>query len=190
MVGKYWQNINGYEGRETCATCNKTELMSHILTQCKEKHTQLIWDLAKNLWPHRNILWPKINMGTILGCGCFNLYPERRRRGNQQRNKKTTHQGQTRLFQIILSKSAYLIWVLRCERVIQEKQLSDREIQARWYQAINERLTINKVTVTKIKRNEKFTRTVTETWEMALKKEKEIPVNWMQISEVLVGRTV
>jgi len=42
----------------------------------------------------------------------------------------------------------------------------------------------------KIKQNKKFTRTVTETWERALKKEKEIPVNWMQISEVLVGRTV
>jgi len=190
MVGKYWRNIDGYEGRETCTTCNETESMSHILTQCKEKHTQLIWDLAKNLWPHQNIPWPEIDMGTILGCSCFNLCPERQRRGNQRRNKKTTHQGQTRLFQIILSKSAYLIWVLRCERVIQEKQLSDGEIRARWYRAINKRLTINKVTATKIKRNEKFTRTVTETWEMALKKEKEIPVNWMQISEVLVGRTV
>jgi len=52
MVGKYWRNIDGYEGRETCATCNETESMSHILMQCKEKHTQLIWDLAKNLWPH------------------------------------------------------------------------------------------------------------------------------------------
>jgi len=39
-----------------------------------------------------------------------------------------THQGQTRLFQIILSESTYLIWVLRCERVIQEKQLSNGEI--------------------------------------------------------------
>jgi len=46
------------------------------------------------------------------------------------------------------------------------------------------------VTATKIKQNEKFTRTVIETWEMTLKKEKEILVNWMQISEVLVGRTV
>jgi len=68
--------------------------------------------------------------------------------------------------------------------------LSEREIRARWYRAINERLTIDKVTATKIKRNHKFTRTVIATWEPALKKEKEIPVNWIQRDEVLVGRTV
>jgi len=83
-----------------------------------------------------------------------------------------------------------LIWVLRCKRVTQEKQLSEGEIQARWYQAINKRLTINKVTTMKIKQNEKFTRTVMETQEMALRKEREVLVNWIQISEVLVGRTV
>jgi len=83
-----------------------------------------------------------------------------------------------------------LIWVLRCEKVIQEKGFSEREIRVRWYRAINERLTIDKVTVTKIKRNHKFTRTVIATWELALKKEKEIPANWIQCGEVLVGRTV
>ena len=103
-------NIDGYEERETCATCNETESMSHILTQCKEKHTQLIWELAKTLWPHQNIPWPEVNMGTILGCGCINLRPGRLRRNNQRQNKKITHRGPTRLSQIILSKSAYLIW--------------------------------------------------------------------------------
>jgi len=190
MIGKYWRHIDGYEERETCATCNETESMSHILTQCKEKHTQLIWELAKTLWPHRNIPWPEVNMGTILGCGCINLCPGRLRRNNQRQNKKITHRGPTRLSQIILSESAYLIWVLRCEKVIQEKLLSEREIRARWYHAINERLTIDKVTATKIKRNHEFMRTVIATWEPALKKEKEIPVNWIQRDEVLVGRTV
>ena len=189
MIGKYWRHIDGYEEREFCGTCNETESMDHILTQCKEKHTQLIWDLAKNLWPYRNIPWPEIDMGTILGCGCINLRTERQRRDNQQRNEKTTRRGPTRLFQIILSESAYLIWVLRCERVIQEKTIHEGEIQARWYRAINERLTIDKVTATKIKRNGNFTRTVVETWETALKKDGEIPANWMHVSEVLVGRT-
>jgi len=56
--------------------------------------------------------------------------------------------------------------------------------------SVGKQLTINKVTVTKIKQNDKFTRTVIATWELALKKEKEIPVNWIQHDEVLVGRTV
>jgi len=86
-------------------------------------------------------------------------------------------------------ESAYLIWVLRCERVIQEKTLSDREIRARWRHAINERLTIDKVTTTKIIRTDKFMKLVEMTWEPALRKEGEIPANWMKDREVLVGRT-
>jgi hypothetical protein len=54
---------------------------------------------------------------------------------------------------------------------------------------INKRLTIDTVTATKIRRTSIFTNLVEETWELALKKTMEIPVNWMQCSEVLVGRT-
>jgi len=38
LVGKYWRNINGFEGREICTMCNKTESMSHILTECNERN--------------------------------------------------------------------------------------------------------------------------------------------------------
>jgi len=60
---------------------------------------------------------------------------------------------------------------------------------------INDRLTINKLTTTKIKRNKqthkvnKVMKLVERTWEPALRKEKEIPENWMHCCEVLVGRT-
>ena len=100
------------------------------------------------------------------------------------------HQGPTRLFHILLTESAYLIWTLRCEQVIQEKDLADGEIRTRWYRAINERLTIDKVTATKIKRSDNYTKLIEDTWELALRKEKETPVNWMHCREVLVGRTI
>jgi len=132
LVGRYWSHIDGYKERERCMTCNEMELMSHILTRCKEKNTQTIWCLAKALWPHNNIPWPEVTLGTILGCGNISPHPYRPERNNRRRQQKTTHQGPTWLLQIILSESAYLIWVLRCERVIQEKTLSDREIRARW----------------------------------------------------------
>ena len=189
LVGKYWRNINGYEGREWCTTCNDTESMSHILTQCRETNTHVIWRLAMDLWPHRNIPWPEITLGTILGCGCINLRQGRARGSNQRQTRRTTAQGPSQLFQILVSESAYLIWVLRCERVIQEKPLSVEEIRARWYRTINERLTIDKVTATKIIRTNQFKKLVEETWELALKKKMEIPANWMACSEVLVGRT-
>ena len=186
MIGKYWRNINGYEDRETCATCNETESMSHILTQCREQNTQVVWQLAKNLWPHRNIPWPEITLGTILGSGCITLQPDRRGRNNRRRHRKAC-QGPTRLLQIIVSESAYLIWVLRCERVIQDKALHEGEIRARWHRAINERLTIDKVTATKIKRTHQFTKLIEETWEPALRKITELPANWIQCREVLVS---
>ena len=83
-----------------------------------------------------------------------------------------------------------MIWTLRCERVIQEKGLSDGEIRARWHRAINERLTIDKVTATKIRCSDKFTKLIEETWGPILRKERELPENWMYCREVLVGRTV
>ena len=84
---------------------------------------------------------------------------------------------------------AYLIWDLRCERVIQGKPLSEEEIITRWYHAINEQLTIDKVTAMKIKRNSAFMKLTEETWGPALRKEKELQANWIHSSEVLVGRT-
>jgi hypothetical protein len=84
-------------------------------------------------------------------------------------------------------------WVLRCERVIQEKQHTENEIKKRWLRAINERLTIDKITATKVKRNDGFTTVTTlvvETWEQALNKEGGLPLNWLTNREVLVGRTV
>jgi len=188
LIGKYWRNIEGYKEWETCASCNETESMSHIQTQCREKNIQIIWRLARNLWPHRNIPWPEITLGTILGCSRINLQSDRPRGHNPQHQKKITHQGLTRLLQTLLSESVYLIWVLRCERVIQEKPLSEGEIRTRWYHAINKRLTINKVTATIIKRNNNFTKLIKETWGPILSKEKET-ANWLQSSEVLVGRT-
>jgi ribonuclease HI len=89
LIRKYWRNINGYEERETCATCNETELMSHILTECREQYTQTVWRLAKNLWLHRNMAWPEITLGTILGCGCIHLQPER----TKEEQPATTEQG-------------------------------------------------------------------------------------------------
>ena len=172
LVRKYWGNINGCEDREICTTCNETETMSHILIHCKERNTQLIWTLVKTLWPHQNIPRPEIMLGTILGCGNITLQLEWMRINNQWRQWKMMHQGLTQLFQILLLELAYLIWVLRCERVIQEKLLTKGEIKARWYCAINDRLTIDKVTATKIIRTKRFTQLIEGTWEPALLRSK------------------
>ena len=43
---------------------------------------------------------------------------------NGEDNRETrTGAGAARLLQILLTKSAHLIWVLRCEHIIQEKPI-------------------------------------------------------------------
>jgi hypothetical protein len=94
----------------------------------------------------------------------------------------------SRLATILISEAAHLIWVLRCERVIGGKQHSDDVVSTRWKNAINTRLTCDKIIATKIKRENKFTNLVINTWETLLKKEGPIPHNWINHREVLVGR--
>ena len=100
---------------------------------CRSPPVRQIWSLARRTWPHRNIPWLEINLGTILGCG--RLSTTHTANVNNQirdRNNKTHLKGTSHLLQILISESAYLIWVLRCERVIQEKLHNNQEIKSRW----------------------------------------------------------
>jgi hypothetical protein len=83
-IGSYWQ---------------------HILILCRATPCNLIWSLAKDLWPHAQHLWPETTLGIILGCGAITL-PALEHREN--------------LLQILMSEAAHLIWVMRCERVIRD----------------------------------------------------------------------
>lgn len=190
MVGEYWRKIRGCEDRGTCTTCDTTESMNHILTECNAPPTCLIWRHAQNLWPYSNIRWPEISIGTIIRCGSIHLQMNNRPLNDNQLNTERIKQGPTRLLQILISEAAHLIWAMRCERVIQGKSHNANEIKEQWLHTINERLTIDKIQVTTIKRNEGFTKLVVKTWEQALEKECELLINWINNSEVLVGRTL
>ena len=95
--------------------------------------------------------------------------------------------GAARLLQILISESAHLIWVLRCERVIQDRPHSAGEIRLRWLRSINARLTDDKILATMIKRDEKTAQKVKNTWEHVLKKQGDLPNDWIDSPEVLVG---
>ena len=128
--------------------------MEHILTICEERPRQIIWQMAREIWPNETYEWPNISLGLILGCGSITAPRENAHPNEHQReqDRRTHHaKGLTRLMQIIITEAAHLIWVLRCKRVIQGEIHSDREIKSRWLRAINARLTDNKITATKIK---------------------------------------
>ena len=103
-------------------------------------------------------------------------------------------QGKNRLYRIIMSESAFLIWKLRCERRISneddpEKLHSETEIHNRWVAAINSRLNLDKLMTNHKKYGKKALkeRAVVQTWTKTLYDEKNLLDNWLQQSGVLVG---
>jgi ribonuclease HI len=131
MIGDKWTNIQGYKERSQCASCRTTENMSHILLTCNAPPVNRIWDLARQLWPHENLKWPDISYGTIIGCTCISAQEDPQ--NARDRSEWTTYdqRGATCLLQITISEAAHLIWVLRCERVIQERVHTNDEITSR-----------------------------------------------------------
>lgn len=169
-----------------CPTCQVPETMEHILTECRERARTIIWDIARHAWPYNAQQWPEISIGILLGGGCIALpNPPRPDQNHGTRNPR--QRGKTRLLQILITESAYLIWVLRCERTIQEKVHNDEEIKRRWLRVINKRLTDDKIIATRIKKTKKSLHQVRDTWEDVLSKQGDIPNMWIYNREVLVG---
>jgi hypothetical protein len=191
MIGSFWTNIPGYKTRGQCSRCLTTESMEHILIGCTAEPVNTIWPLARAKWPHSPELWPDINLGTILGCGSLTIPKNNNDNNNCNQNEgRTNNRGKNRLLQIMISESAHLIWVLRCNRVINDRSHTVTEIRSRWIKAINTRLTEDKVIATKIKRDKTSIRLVRQTWEDILKKDTNTPLphDWVHNRVVLVGR--
>jgi hypothetical protein len=156
--------------------------MDHILTSCCHPARQQIWDLATLTWPYGEQTWPPLNLGTALGCGLLQLTPEPHET-NQRPPYKT--RSATRLLQILWSEATHLIWVLRCERVIQGTQHTHEDIRKRWKGQLNKRLTEDKITAIKIIRTKNAKRKTRDTWEDALRKQNpNLDPEWITRDEV------
>jgi hypothetical protein len=94
--------------------------------------------------------------------------------------------GKLRLMRILISESAYLIWTLRCERVIQDNPHTPQSIKMRWNNRIDARIDIDR-RLAKLKRNPAQITKVNHTWQPLLKNTHDLPPNWVTNLEVLVG---
>lgn len=185
-IGEYWSRIPNYDQRSKCALCGEEETMEHILVDCDASQaSKIIWNLARQLWLKREKKWPKITIGTILGANLVKFV---------NKSGKTT-EGKGRLFKILLTESAHLIWKLRCERTIkfggdEEKYHTDCEIHNRWLNTINSRLKFDGKIMTDTSRFKKYVikeSTVLKTWSGVLRNEDNLPDNWIHQTGVLVG---
>ena len=141
------------------------------LESSKTTMAQEAWELA---WP------PKHRY--ITGCGLANF--------KSQEGK--TLQDINQLYQILTSKSAHLIWKLRCKRISDDKPENEwpkeTKIHNQWLAIINTRLILDRAT-TSNKYSKKATKqkVVLDTWKNVLKNEKDLPQNWLKTPGVLVG---
>ena len=179
--------IPGYEEQQNCPTCQVPKSMTYILIHCRATPVRVIWHLAREHWPHENPWWPNITLRMILGCGSI-VRISHSEPNNAENHEHCSDTGAVRLLQILLTESAHLIWVLRCEHVIQQKDHNMNEIKTRWVANINKWLTEDKIIATKVKWDKTSIRKVRSTWEALLKKTWELPYNWLQNREFLVGR--
>ncbi|KAJ7585964.1 hypothetical protein C8J56DRAFT_891828 [Mycena floridula] len=128
-TGEYWKHIPGYKDRQICRHCGIEESMEHILVDSKESGQSTIWELARQILTARDPVWPKIDFGTIMGCGSIKIFS----------SGQKVDEGKTRLFQLIVSESAHLIWTTRCRIVVKEEAiLTTAHIINLWTRAINE----------------------------------------------------
>ncbi len=181
-IGNKWASIPNYEQRALCSLCGAEESMEHILLECTSSpaiHT--IWSLAKRMWELCHDQWPIIRFGTIMGAGlaAFTRPP----RPGDTTPPQPLH-GKNRLFAILTSESAHIIWKLRCDRLLRleddpERRHSVQEIQNRWMLSLNNRLKTDIIQTNKTKYGALALpeTTVLTTWSGILQDNETLPTN-------------
>ena len=181
-IGDYWFPIEGFQDRGVCPICNENEDMDHILTKCKANARKLTWDLACTIWKKKYSSALPLKLGDILGCGLAHF---------MRNNKPDT--GKNRLYRILVSETAFLIWKLRNERRIKNNDTTEdtphQEVENRWTNAINKRLTIDRFLTDRRRFGNKALddKLVKATWSNCLKNEESLPSDWVKRKGVLVG---
>ncbi|PPR07433.1 hypothetical protein CVT24_007228 [Panaeolus cyanescens] len=126
--------------------------------------------------------WNAPSLGDILSCGWASKHK------NTQEEK-----GKQRLWTIVISESAYLIWKIRCEWRIGKakdptKAHTKKEITNRWIATINNRLKRDCLYTNRrrLKKLALDTKVVLHTWKGTLTDEASLPEDWVGAG-VLVG---
>ncbi|KAJ6524164.1 hypothetical protein B0H19DRAFT_1215011 [Mycena capillaripes] len=160
-IGHYWTHIPECEDRAVCRECNAEESLDHILTKCASPGQEIVWREVEKLWTKKKGKWLTPFLGMILGSGLAEF-----RNDDSERDD-----GAERLYRILMSEAAYLIWRLRNERVIQRDgdPASEQEIVNRWNYHINYRLQ------------------VLETWSGTLDNEGSMPAKLVKGSQSFSG---
>ena len=183
-LGGFWNNIPGYENRATCPLCNREDTFEHIVVECNSVERRTIWKQANLLWERRYNENLPILEGTVLGGGLANF----------RNDEGKPDAAKNRLYRILITESAHLIWVLRCERRIANEDNprnnhAERAAESRWHKKINERMQIDCLLTNKYLYENKALKTkkVYETWAKCSTNRNRLHREWCKRPGVLVG---
>jgi ribonuclease HI len=173
-VGAFWDSIPNHQWKGRCRGCDTPETMEHILTECGEPGQREIWDLATKMWQKKTGQDMKPTFGQILAGGAT----------------KFKDIGEKRLYKILITESAHLIWKIRNERVIGgEGPAPLAKIVNRWLKTVNNRLAIDCAMTNTKKYGKKSLKSslVKKTWKKTLRNERTLAKDWPSTVGVLVG---
>ncbi|KAI0054457.1 hypothetical protein BV25DRAFT_1833638 [Artomyces pyxidatus] len=182
-IGPFWKKIRSYEHRAACLACGEDESLAHILFECRTSEQKHAWRLAARVWRRQSLPWPRITLGTVLGCGLATITD----------SSGKPKEGASRLLRIFVSETAFLIWKLRNTRVIEHRddpsfRHTKEAVQNRWLHTINTRLTLDRaMTNSRFEKKALPEDTVLRTWSGVLSNKGSLPDNWMRSPGVLVG---
>ncbi|KIK54265.1 hypothetical protein GYMLUDRAFT_177700, partial [Collybiopsis luxurians FD-317 M1] len=141
----------------------------------------LIWELTSSLWPPEYGPWPDISLGTIPGSPLLKFHDD-------QHNNIPEAQ---RLFTILVTEAAHLIWKICCEIVIDRAGINPTALETynRFKCAINECLQHDICQTNQLRwKHHSISRSlVRSTWDPIIKHPPDLPYDWVGKSEVLVG---
>ncbi|KAH0580613.1 hypothetical protein H2248_002102 [Termitomyces sp. 'cryptogamus'] len=134
-VGTYWDKQNmapELRERSECKHDGKLDSLDHIMSECSCPGQSQIWNLASEFWNKRTgKTFPSLNISSVIGLMLL----------AQQKEGEVSSEGLARLRKILIVESAYLIWVIRCERVISKDDMpfSPVKIENRWKEMVAKR---------------------------------------------------
>lgn len=152
--------------------------------ECGAGPHEMAWKLANDVRRTRDHSAIPAMLRGVLGCGLATSETEGK-----------TDRGKIRLYRILVSETADLIWKLRNERRIRDSEGSvqpDDEVRNRWAHAINKRLTLDRRprNTARFKKTEIEVKLVKATWSSYLTGEEDLPANWPTAKGFLVGISV
>ena len=184
-LGNFWNHIPGCEDRATCPLCDSPDTFEHIMIECTSTEKRVVWEQANRLWAQRYDESLPLSEGAVLGGALANF--------KKEDGKPDSAKNQ--LYRILMTESAHLIWVLRCERRITNEDNhqychTEETVANHWYRKMNERMQIDCLLTNKYLYENKALKTekVFNTWANCSTNNDDLHREWCKNPGFLVGK--